>query len=865
MLLGGALWGAAACHSTKTVDYNADVKPILNNKCISCHGGVKKQGGFSLLFEDEAKAKLKSGKYGIIPGDADNSEMIIRLTAHDEEERMPYKEEPLSEQEIKILKDWIDEGAEWGTHWAYKPVEQQVVPELKSSWAKNAIDYFIQQKAEENGLQMSAQAEPEVLARRVALDLIGFPAPDSLKAAYLQNPTEKTYQEYVDKLLNSPHFGEKWTSMWLDLARYADTKGYERDGNRNIWRYRDWLIRAFNKDMPYDEFVTEQLAGDLLPSPSEEQYIATAYHRNSMTNDEGGTDNEEFRVAAVLDRVNTTWETLMGTSFACVQCHSHPYDPFRHEDYYKFMGYFNNSRDNDTYADYPVIRHFDDLQKQQLAELSNSLPKEDKDRIVHFIKTLQPAINSLETDQFTNAELNDTKWLAMRNHGQARMKQVNLTDKNSLVFSFRTGLSTGNWQIHMDSSRGPVLANFRPHPTKGWEIAEIPLKATAGTHDLIFTFQSPELKNPEANGISFDWFHFTKSFPTSGNKQLYTQLLKAEVEQTPIMLDNVPEWSRETRVFERGSWLSLGEEVQPGVPVVLAAYDKDWSADRLGMAKWMFSPKHPLTSRVIVNRIWEQFFGIGIVETLEDFGSQGALPSHPQLLDFLSYQLMNDYQWSLKKLMREIALSATYRQSSVISEEQLQADKFNKWLARGPRIRLNAEQVRDQALMITGVLNPTMYGEPVMPYQPEGVWLSPYNGKKWVQDSSRQQYRRAVYVFWKRTAAYPSLLNFDAVGREVCTSRRINTNTPIQALTTLNDLTYVDMATKWVEKYQGMDEKKAIDMMFKDATGRVPSQGKIQALFTLYQKAEQKQKSKKAALILVANAILNLDEIIMKS
>lgn len=855
-------WIVIGCDSPKAVDYNADVKPILNRKCISCHGGVKKQGGFSLLFEEEAKAKLKSGKYGIVPGDANNSEMIVRLTAHDPEERMPYQEAPLTEQEITLLTDWVNEGAEWGTHWAYKPVKNQEVPRFSSDWANNDIDYFIEQKATENGLQVSAAAEPEVLARRVALDLIGFPAPDSLKADYLENPNDKTFTAYVDKLLASPHFGEKWTSMWLDLARYADTKGYERDGDRNIWRYRDWLIKAFNADLPYDQFVTEQLAGDLLPAPADKQYLATAFQRNSMTNDEGGTDNEEFRVAAVLDRVNTTWETLMGTSFSCVQCHSHPYDPFRHEDYYRFMAYFNNTRDNDAFDDYPVLRH---LEEEQVTELANSLPEEERNRIVHFIKTLQPAINSLETDDFTNAELNDTKWLAMRNHGRARLKKVNLSGKNTLVFRFNSNLSSGSWQLHLDAADGPVISDFTPFPTRGWVITEIPLAATEGIHDLIFTFQSSELTNPLANGISFDWFHFTRAFPAEGDKKLYTELLNAPVEQTPIMLDNVPEWSRKTHVFERGSWLSLGEQVQPGVPVVLADYEEDWEENRLGMAKWMFSPEHPLTSRVIVNRIWEQLFGTGIVETLEDFGSQGALPSHPELLDHLSYQLMTDYGWSLKKLIREITLAATYRQRSVSSPEQQQADKYNKWLARGPRIRLSAEQVRDQALMITGVLDPTLFGEPVMPYQPEGVWLSPYNGKKWIKDSTDQQYRRAVYIFWKRTASYPSLLNFDAVGREICTSRRINTNTPIQALTTLNDKTYQDMATKWVEKYEGIEKEQAITEMLKEATGRSPSQTKIMVLANLYDEAEKELGNKEEALTLVANAILNLDELIMKN
>ncbi|HMP32234.1 MAG TPA: DUF1549 domain-containing protein, partial [Saprospiraceae bacterium] len=361
------LW-VASCRFVNKVSYASDVKPILNKHCLSCHGGVQKKGGFSLLFQEEALAKCESGRYAIIPGDAKNSEMIKRLHHDDPEERMPYQKEPLSKEEIKILTDWINQGAEWTDHWAYLPLRKPAIPKESNDWITNDIDRYIIQTAKNAGLATMDKADVITLQRRLALDIIGFP---------FENKQELPLNLLIDTLLDDPKYGEKWTSMWLDLARYADTKGYERDDNREIWRYRDWLIKAINQDLPYDQFIVKQMAGDLLENPTEDDYIATAYHRNTMTNDEGGTDNEEFRTAAVIDRVNTTWEAFMGTTFACVQCHSHPYDAFKHEDYYRFMAFFNNSRDEDTFHDYPVIRHLNDSLMQRLTQLEVYLDEVD--------------------------------------------------------------------------------------------------------------------------------------------------------------------------------------------------------------------------------------------------------------------------------------------------------------------------------------------------------------------------------------------------------------------------------------------------------------------------------------------------------
>ncbi|MGR3811041.1 DUF1553 domain-containing protein [Jiulongibacter sp. NS-SX5] len=875
VMLNCLIFGLLAACQEEDIDFSTQVKPILNKRCIACHGGVKKSGGFSLLFEEEAKSKGKSGQFGIVEGNAHASEMIRRLTLDDPEERMPFEADPLPQEEIELLTKWINQGAKWGEHWAYQSIEKPDLPE-NNDWAKNEIDQFIFAKAKQQHLEVSETAAPEVLARRVALDLIGFPAPDSLKNIYLSNPTAETYSRYVESLLASPHFGEKWTSMWLDLARYADTKGYERDTYRNIWRYRDWLIKAFNDDMPYDRFITEQLAGDLLPNPSDDQLIATAFHRNTMTNDEGGTDNEEFRVAAVVDRVNTTWETLMSTTFACVQCHSHPYDPFRHEEYYKFMAYFNNTRDTDAYDDYPVLRHLNAQQNQKLTSLENwskdHLGEANAKEIKHFIKTFQPAINSLETDEFVNSELNDTKWLAMRNHSSARLPAVDLTGKKSFIFRYSSGLSKGILSLHLKNPKGEVIAQYRLKGKKGgWQIAEVPLLKTDGKEDIYFTFSSTELSDPLKNGIRFDWFHFSNGVHNRlppDQKSAFWTLVKDDIESTPITLENPSDRLRETHVFDRGNWLSLGDEVDAGVPASLKPLN-ELPQNRLGLAQWMTGPDHPLTSRTIVNRVWQQFFGRGLVETLEDLGTQGAIPTHQKLLDYLSYKLMNEYKWSLKELMREIVTSSTYCQGSKISPEQLQKDPFNLYLARGPRVRLSAEQVRDQALAISGKMNPTLYGKPVMPFQPDGVWLSPYNGKQWEKSKGDQVYRRAVYTFWKRTSPYPSMINFDGVGREVCSARRINTNTPLQALTTLNDSVYIDLAYHFAKQQYTGKLEESITNAYQKAVGKNIDKDRSEALKGLFNQAleayRKEDEPEIMAFTMVTSALLNLDEVIMKN
>lgn len=886
MILGAALWLGSP---GERVDYSTQVKPILNKQCITCHGGVKKNGGFSFLFRDEALGNTESGKPAIIPGHADESEMIRRLLSDDPEVRMPYEKEPLSEEEIDILKRWIDEGAEWGEHWAYQPVEKPQLPDIQvmaglasmDENTPNEIDLFVRDKLKEMGLKPSLPAPKEILLRRLSLDLIGLPPSEELKESYLFSQNPISYEQVVDELLADPGFGEKWASMWLDLARYADTKGYERDPGRQIWRYRDWLIKALNEDKPYDVFLTEQLAGDLLPNPTDEQLIATAFHRNTMTNDEGGTDNEEFRTEAVLDRVNTTWESLMGTTFACVQCHSHPYDPIRHEDYYRFLAFFNNTRDEDTFAEYPLLRHFQPGDSAKLEKLKGWLrtntSEEKTKEVVQFVKTWQPSINSIRAGDFVDAELADTKWLVFRNHGVCRLPAVELNDKDFLIYRYNTGLEKGKWTIRLDDPRDGqiVKTSVLPKSKNGWQIDSLVLPKQAGIHDIYMSYENPTLKDPSANGVMFDWFYFTEKFPEGPEQKKYAstfwELVKVKTATTPIMLENPAVMTRTTHVFERGSWLSKADEVQPGVPEIFPPMPDGAPANRLGLAQWMTSPNHPLTSRTIVNRMWEQVFGQGLAETLEDLGSQGIEPTHPELLDYLAWQLVNEYEWSLKTLLKKMVMSATYQQKSVASGEALEKDPFNRYYARASRLRLSAEQIRDQALAVSGLLSGKRYGPSVMPYQPEGIWSSPYGSEKWTISQGEDRYRRGLYTYLKRTGTYPSIVTFDGSSREVCLARRIRTNTPLQALVTLNDSVYVEAAHHLALHMEKSNPSPAqqIDYGYQLAMSRPITFEKHEALEALYQEALEvygaENEGKKRSLQLVATAILNLDEFLTKN
>ena len=885
---------AVVIYPSDPIDYNTEVKPILNKKCITCHGGVKQEAGFSLLFEEEAFAPTKSGKPAIIKFKPEESELIRRLHLTDPEERMPYKHDPLTKEEIKILTTWIKEGAKWGSHWAYQKVKEPAVPSINDDWVNNNIDKYIVEKLEEQKLSPSKEADKATLLRRVSLDITGLPAHKKIAAKYLNDPSDKAYENLVNDLMATPAYGEKWAALWLDLARYADTKGFEADRGRNIYKYRDWLISAFNTDKPYNDFLTEQIAGDLLPNPSDAQYIATAFHRNTMNNDEGGTDNEEFRTAAVLDRVNTTWSAVMGTSFNCVQCHSHPYDPFKHDEYYKFMAFFNNTRDEDSPFENPVLRQYQGTDNVKFESVKKWLQQNAApvaaNYWITFLRTLQPSINAFQCDKFVNGA---NGWYAtLRNNGTCNLKNVVLTGKSELLFKYASRVDKGVWRIYLDSLTGPLIKEVPVKNTSGGFVhTTTSLPDIKGTHTLYFKYYSPKIKNNTDDGILFEWFSFGNPFPAKEKPgydsayKYFNDLMMAGAETTPIMMDANEDLFRPTHVFERGSWLSKGKLVAPDVPAVLPGLPKNAPKNRLGLAMWLTDKNNPLVSRTLVNRLWEQLFGTGIVETLEDLGTQGLSPTHQTLLDYLSWQLMYTHNWSIKKTLKEILLSATYRQQSMFTKELLKKDPYNKLYARGPRVRLSAEQIRDQTLAVSTLLSPKMYGKSVMPYQPEGIWRSPYNGDAWKLSEGEDQYRRSLYTYFKRTAPYPSMLTFDGGAREVCVIRRIRTNTPLQALTSLNDSSYIIMArsfAKSMDKVNGPIEVK-IKKGYEEMMYKPIAPAKLNVLTSLYQSSLSKYQSNKkaatvlvsdstlasptnrAALVVVANAMLNLDEWLNKN
>ena len=878
--------------SDERVSYTHDIKPLINKRCIACHGGVKRSGGFSLLFREEALDTTESGSPAIIPGDAEHSELMRRLVAHDPEERMPYREEPLSEEEIDLLRRWIDEGAEWGTHWAFSPPR---MPEWKSGvlaglWPfgdaeKSPIDIFIDAELERQERDPAPQADPATLIRRASLDLTGLPPSPEAVARYVADPSKEAWAAAVDTLLASPAFGEKWASWWLDLARYSDTKGYEKDGSRNIWRYRDWVIRAFNQDMPFDRFTIEQLAGDLLPDATDEQYVATAFHRNTMTNDEGGTDDEEFRVASVIDRVNTTFQTWQSVTFGCVQCHSHPYDPFRHEEYYKVMAFFNNTRDEDTEGDFPKLREYGEADHQELKSILDWVKAHDpgqENDVRLFLKTLEPKIHPHRCDRFVNGSLMDNKWIGIRHGGHCRTAAVDLADKEQILFNYWTSTPGGRMEIRLDAPDGPVLVRSGLPVTKGNQAIALPIDrrvlGDSTVRDLYWRFYNPSIPADRAV-CGVEWFVFRKGavHRDADLSERFLKLVNAQPLQTPVMVENSGEFHRNTHVFVRGNRLVHGPRVDPSVPVLFPQLDPKEKADRLAFAKWLVHADNPLTARTMVNRLWDQLFGQGLVTTLEDFGTQGEAPSHPELLDYLAVRFSRDHAWSVKAVLKEIMLSEAYRRDSRVTDD---GDPSNRWLSRGPRVRLSAEQLRDQALSVSGLLSTRMYGPSVMPWQPDRVWQTVYSGEYWQTSSGENRNRRAVYTFLKRTSPYPSVMMFDGSSREVCVVQRVRTNTPLQALVTLNDPVFTESAVHLAGSVKGSGALDRIRSMYRRVLYRPCPDDKLLKLGDLYTEAYRRYSAdrvaaarfldcrtddpREAALGVVALAILNLDEVLMK-
>jgi hypothetical protein len=1022
LLLTTALIGAyphgAAAHEPAP-DFAREIFPIFRRSCFECHGPEVQEA--DLRF-DRRQAALEHGS-AIVPGDAEKSEIYRRTTlpaSHDE--IMPARGKPLNRNEIELLRRWLDAGAVWpenvelARHWAYVAPVRPALPEVRdASWTRNEIDYFILQRLDAEGLSPSPEADRATLIRRVYLDLIGLPPTPAEVDAFLADAREEAYELVIDRLLASPQFGERWARPWLDLARYADSHGFQRDDLREIWAYRDWVIQALNADMPFDQFTIEQLAGDLLPNSTEQQKIATGFHRCTMTNVEAGTEPEETRTNQIIDRVNTTATVWLGSTLECAQCHDHKYDPFSQKEYYQFFAFFNNTVVEADRANPkapgsirflgPAMKLRDDMGDTERQQLQGELDEIDQ-QIADRMAELRDGAGAWETA--LRAALENAPHahvLAMLDFASAEGAVHRALDDNSVLLSDDppdvdtytftaitnlTGVTALRLEALTDDSLpggGPgrgdakrpnfVLNTFAveaaPHGSNHFEPVRL-VKATADYSQPGFDVSgaidddpatawaiSPQFFVPHAaqfqtdrrlgydNGTALR-FRLVQEYGggrTIGRlrisaitgdpaaeavpagmvrilnlpaerrtKKQRRTLNRYRLEQDAALvtlrkqrdalrakLKNIDQPTtlvmrelsvpRPTMVFDRGNYNQPAERVEPGVPAVLHPYSST-EGDRLALAKWLVDRRNPLVARVTVNRWWAELFGHGIVETVEDFGIKGQPPTHAELLDWLAVEFMTPANsgsgWSMKKVLREMVTSATYRQSSAVTPELLARDDQNKLYARGPRVRMDAEMIRDNALAVGGLLSKKQFGPPIRPYQPDGLWVK-VGGERvdYVVSPGDDRYRRGIYVVLKRGAPYPSFVNFDASARLACTAKRSRSNTPLQALTLLNDPVYVEAAQALAVRTLRERPKDSIDgridYMVRTCLCRRAAPHEQAALRRLYKQQlldahsdhEATQslveklplpngttREELAAWYAVATALMNLDETITK-
>lgn len=1025
IILAFAIHLQAADEVASAIEFSTDVLPILQARCESCHGSEEREGGLQFLSRQDLLNRNDSGEPAVIVGKPEVSELIRRVTSDDEFERMPPEGTALTPEQIETLKNWVSEGAKWPegekrpVHWAYVPPQRPEVPKVDNSGrVANPIDAFVLQmlSREKPELKQSAIASPAKLLRRVHLDITGLPpAPEQL-AAFEKEPTFEHYQRIVDELLASPRYGEKWTRQWLDLARYADSNGFQADQFREIWAYRDWVIQAFNNDMPYDQFTLEQIAGDLLPNATLEQKIATGFQRCTTCNVEAGVDPEENRTNQVIDRVNTAGTVWLGTTLECAQCHNHKYDPFTQEDYYQIFAFFNNTplevvQPNGAGVQFEVSGPkmelpLDEQQAEELAKLReqfaaietklasrkkelaavqgawaqelvqslNSAPEwhvltpdsfqssggashdvledqsvllsgkaADKDHYTIQFRTKLDGITGFKLETLTHDSLpgkGPGRGDAERPNFVAYELEVMVADLNEQAATQKVELHSA--QADFSQANYPVKGLIDGDSKTGWAInpqfhkphwaSFLTAEPITGEQEKLVTVTidqhyggartigclrfSAMTGDPGAQGIPQDVREILASkekrtakqkkrlteYHQSTDKQ-FAQLLtqtknlqkKIDAVQPPTTLVMVEmEQPRMTNIFKRGNFLNKGAEVTPDVPAALnfvpTLNDSEGQPDRIAFAEWLVSPENPLVARVAVNRWWSEFFGHGIVDTLEDFGTQGEPPTHPQLLDWLATEFI-DNNWSMKHIHRTIVLSETYRQSSSISPEQLEADPSNKWYGRGPRVRMSAEMIRDHALAVSGLLSEKMGGPPIYPPQPANIWRHVgRNAPKYVTDTDEDRFRRGIYVVWRRSAPYPSFVNFDAPDRGACVVKRSRTNTPLQALTLLNDPAYVEMAhalaKRLVTDLPEADTKTRIEYGFRLSLAREAGSNEVETLLNFFEnelvrfqndsklaeaiipKAERSDTisiAEQSAWFEVANILLNLDETITKN
>lgn len=737
----------------KAPTFADDVRPIFKTHCFTCHGPEKQEAGLRL---DTKEGVEKGGFSGPLfkPGDPKASLLYRRVTSDEDGTRMPMGFAPLSKEKTDTIAAWIAAGAKVtgatpsAPHWSYvKPVKPTppVVPDHE--WGRQPLDAFAEETIAKHGVRHAGEADRATLVRRVTFDLTGLPPTYEEAQAFIDDRSPDAYEKVVDRLLASPAYGERMASLWLDLARYADSNGYEKDANRTMWPFRDWVIKAFNADMPFTEFTIEQVAGDLLPNATKDQIVATGFHRNTMLNEEGGVDQGEQRWLTLVDRVATTGTVWLATTIGCAQCHDHKYDPVTNDDFYRMLAFWESTSE-------PTL----DLAPKPVQEL-------------------------------------------------------------------RAKLAAAQTKVDGTKDKTPER------------------EAAVKERDTLAALSA--------------------KYPDYGTALVMKEQL----------------WKRpQTNVRVKGTYLALGKLVTAETPAFLPPRPNPSPDNRMGLAKWLVSRDNPLTARVTVNRIWEQAFGIGLVKTSDDFGTQGEKPENQKLLDWLAVEFM-DQGWSFKKLWKTIVMSNTYRQSSLCSADLRDKDPENRWLARGPRFRLSAEAIRDNALAVSGLLSRKVGGPSVMPDQPAGVWRTPYNGETWTTSKGADRYRRSVYTWWKRSSTYPAFVTFDATSRETCTAKRIRTNTPLQALVLLND----DQMLAAARHLGRLMEEKGVERGFAQVLVRQPTAAETKTLVQIYEEALVRYMARpgdaakllgeaqptghspvEAAWAVAAQVLLNLDETITK-
>ncbi|MBL4766453.1 MAG: PSD1 domain-containing protein [Rhodobacteraceae bacterium] len=911
-------------------DFNRDIRPILSGKCFKCHGpdAAAREADLRLDHRDDAV-----GYGALVPGEPDESSLMERVLSDDPDTQMPPNGDRLTASEVAKLKSWIEGGAKYEKHWSYQRPTTPKRPVVRDeSWSNSELDFFILNRIEQAGFTPSPKAEPAVLLRRLYLDLIGLPPSVDEVNAFQADPSQKNYEAQVDQLLKSKHFGEKWATGWLDLARYADSNGYQHDDLRTMWPYRDWVINALNEDMPFDQFTIEQLAGDLLPNPTTQQLVATGFHRNVPANFSGGTKVDEIRANILHDRVATTGAVWLGMTLECAQCHDHKFDAISQREYYQFYAYFNQAipevaqKGEDMFRKFfvggEVASYASDADEQRAEEIRQNIAVQEKlleePESKSRTQKLKRVQNRTADAENVIANFEGVKPLAANNTShEAEVTAVSNVPVGGGKIAVKTVIGklagaggffgTGFSFPPLDHSSAKVIRfwiktdiegrfNFQVHSSKdrvsvfgfstqgvkpgAWHQITAPIKSFSvpswakGAVDWsnITKFQITAFGNGPYNGkyIVIDHVVSLNSIDSATQGESKRASVVKRINELKQQLSRLTAASMvmqdepkpmDTHLMIRGDYTSPGDRVEMGVLSALHPLDPSLPRNRLGLAKWLVSAQNPITSRVAVNRIWAEIFGQGIVTTLDDFGMQGAAPSHPKLLDWLAVRFVEE-GWSVKKLIKTIVMSSTYQQTSTASAELIHKDPKNEFYARGPRFRLSAELVRDSLLTVSGQMSDQVGGKLAYPVQPDGLWkeiFGPLDEPIYPTSTGADRYRRGIYTIWRRGNPYPSMINFDAPDRSRCTTARDRSNSPIQALTLLNDPVYVEMAiafSKIIESWDGSDRDKVIGA-FRRVVARQPNDTEIETLLELYRKRQ--------SWFAVTQVLMNLDETITKS